>query len=64
MKLITILSAIGIIGAVGGYEQSMFGFGGCLLRLAIFFALMVGSYQIDMAMTKARHRKKVRKCQS
>ena len=35
-EIITVISALGVIATVGGYEQDMFGFGGCMARLVLF----------------------------
>ena len=35
-EIITVISALGVIAAVGGYEQDMFGFGGFILRFRVF----------------------------
>lgn len=38
-SFLTCMSATGVLGAVGGYEQDMFGFGGLVVRV-IAFALL------------------------
>lgn len=38
-SFLTCMSATGVLGAVGGYEQDMFGFGGLVVRVMAFALL-------------------------
>ena len=47
MKLLTIMSAIGVIASMGGYEQGMFRLAGLFLRLLIFGMLTVINFKLE-----------------
>ena len=49
-----ILSAVGVVGSVGGYEAGMYGISGWILRTVIFFVAMVMCYQLEIKMAKKR----------
>jgi hypothetical protein len=53
-----ILSAVGVVGSIGGYETGMYGVGGWILRTVIFFVAMVMCYKLETKMAKRKaHRK-------
>ena len=59
MKILKILCVTGIIAAMGGYEQGMFGLTGWAIRTAIFFALLYVSIVVDDVLTKRKRAKRV-----
>ena len=58
-KIGTVLSAIGIVGSVGGYETGMYGIAGWMMRTAIFFRLMVICHKADEIQTKRKRARRV-----
>lgn len=59
MKIITVMSFIGIIGAMGGLEQGMFGVIGWLIRTAVFMVLLVSSYIAGEIIEERKRAKRV-----
>lgn len=63
VRFLTMCCVIGIIAAMGGYEQRLFGLTGWAIRTAIFFALLYVSIVVDDVLTKRKkaHRAATRK---
>ena len=58
-KIGAVLSAIGLVGAVGGYENGMYGLAGWIIRTVVFFTLMIICHKLDEMQTKRKRAKRV-----
>lgn len=58
-KMGAVLSVVGIVGSVGGFENGMYGIAGWLMRTAVFFRLMVICHKADEIQTKRKRARRV-----
>ena len=58
VRFCTLVSAIGVIGAMGGYEQGVFGFGGMLVRMLVFCVLTGVCVVADEILTQRKRAKR------
>lgn len=59
VRFFTACCATGIIAAMGGYEQGMYGFAGMLFRMAIFALLTGVCVVLDEILTQRKRAKRV-----
>ena len=59
VRFLTACCATGIIAAMGGYEQGMYGFAGMLFRMAIFVVLTGVCVVADEILTQRKRAKRV-----
>ena len=58
VKFCTVTSAVGVIAAAGGVETGMYGWGGALVRMAIFSLLTVMFRKLEKVVIKRKRAKR------
>lgn len=59
VRFLTVCCATGVIAAMGGYENGMYGFAGMLIRIVIFSLLTGVCVVLDEVITQRKRAKRV-----